>query len=305
MKLTLAPLLAASALAFASLAPCVAQAQPDEDTKIWRLQVKFLTADVENAGTDDEVHVSLNGDNDTWLDHARNDFERGDYHTYDLKLDNVATLADITRLRIRKTGSDGWCLRRVKLYVNGATIFQRDYDSCRWLDNEGGHSRTLRFSSATLRANAYWEGWTDPTSSPLRLSRSSIEHIVEGLVGDIIHGEPDVYWGNRHGSKYVAASRLNATDLRFDIDLAVDAETICPFSDPDLDVDFDLRFACDAGVVTITPRNVSAVVDCIWIANPDLSDDLPTIAFETNDFGICPDITIEADGDVVFSVPGF
>jgi len=302
MKCTRVAAAFASLLALAGLQVGAAHAQPDEGTRVWRIQIGLVTWDSSNADTDNSVHVSLAPGNLTYLDHARDDFARGDNHTYDLKLDDVADLGDITRLRIRKLGNDGWRIRRVTLLVNGRTIFRRDFDPGHWLDNANGHSRTLRFGSRTLRASDAWQGWTDPTTVPLRISRGSIEHIVEGIVGDLLHEQPDAYWGNRHGDRFVTASRLNATDLRFDVDLAVDAETICPFSDPDLDVDFDLRFTCDDGVVTIAPRNVSATVDCIWIADPDLSGDLPTITFRVDD-AFCPVITIEDDGDVVFSLP--
>ena len=71
--------LIASALAFAAWGGglTVAQAAPPPNTMpIWRLQVRFLTADVGDAGTDDSVKFELNGGNITWLDSGRDDRER-------------------------------------------------------------------------------------------------------------------------------------------------------------------------------------------------------------------------------------
>ena len=49
--------------------------------------------------------------NETWLDYARNNFEKGDIFAYDLNLGGIGEIDDITQLSISKTGSDGWCLR--------------------------------------------------------------------------------------------------------------------------------------------------------------------------------------------------
>ena len=73
------------------------------DNTVWRAELVLHTADVEDAGTDDSVFILLNsaagdtqpGGNRTWLDYARDDFERGATHSYDLGTVSVGELGDI------------------------------------------------------------------------------------------------------------------------------------------------------------------------------------------------------------------
>ena len=88
--------------------------------KAARVQLELHTGDVGDAGTDDSIQVVLSeasntGMNSTWVDYGRDDFERGDTFTYDLNLDEIPLLSDITRIRITKDGTDGWCLADFRL----------------------------------------------------------------------------------------------------------------------------------------------------------------------------------------------
>jgi hypothetical protein len=49
---------------------------------IWRAQITIQVGNVGNAGTDDGVRVELSPTNSTWLDYARDDFERNSSFTY-------------------------------------------------------------------------------------------------------------------------------------------------------------------------------------------------------------------------------
>src|SRR5688572_27399616 len=70
--------------------PRVALAAPSEDLRVWRVQIRFVTDGASNMGTDDDVEVSLNDGNHTWVDYGRDDFETGDDFTYDLLLTNIS-----------------------------------------------------------------------------------------------------------------------------------------------------------------------------------------------------------------------
>jgi hypothetical protein len=103
-------------------APCYSTRDP---RRVWRLQITFHTADVSDAGTHDCVRVRLTSLNETWLDYSRDDFERGDVFTYDLNLDHVSDLSDISLLDIYKDDDNGWCLQEFSLLVNGVPIYNQ------------------------------------------------------------------------------------------------------------------------------------------------------------------------------------
>lgn len=290
--------LGAGAAALALICAAPVQAQPSEDTVVWRAQVRFRTCDSEHGGTNNSVRVSLNRSNFTWLDHPGHDFGRNDIHSYDLRLDNLATLDDITRLRVRKTGSDGWCIESVSLLINNQRIFRDTQD--RTLDNDNGHSLWFTINRDTLRANASWEDWVDPTTLPMTLSRRTIEHRIIALVGDGIHGTA-LEWNGLDGDRYVRVSRLDADELHVEVELEADDG----FFYPDADIEFDLRFSCADEVISITPRDFEVTV--YWPLDEDDANDILDAfrdAVETVPFPVplCPDITIQDDGDVVFDL---
>ena len=96
------PLLLALTLLLGTFGP--ASAAPGESMRVWRAQVRFVTSSNSDAGTDDDVQVSLNDSNRTWLDYGRDDFETGDTFTYDLLLTNLHTLTDIKR-QLKESGT--------------------------------------------------------------------------------------------------------------------------------------------------------------------------------------------------------
>jgi hypothetical protein len=281
-----------------------AAAAPAENMPIWRVQIGLVTCDEANADTDNTVQVSLNADNVTLLDHARDDFARGDNHSYDLNLSGVRQISDIDWLRIAKDGNDGWCIERFALYINGARIYSSGTVRV-VLDNADGNTRVLSVRGQDLRASAAWRAYTDPTSLPLTFDHGALEHRVEGLVGDAIRGT-GVYWGGRHGRQSVEITQVNATDLHVDVDLAYEVDVL---PDPDVDMDFDLRFSCQGGVVSITPRNLNIVVGSAGIDQAvnqlygSLEDRFGgALAPLTFPVPLCPSITIQDDGDVVFGL---
>jgi hypothetical protein len=229
---------------------------PSESSPVWRAQLRIAVCDVQDAKTDDPVKAELNESSVTWLDYARNDFERGSTFTYDLLLSNVSTLADITKLRVAKTGDNGVCLESLTLKVNGKTIFSHAFSPRRWLD---GSHRSVTFSSAELRGSAQWAGYTLPIPS-LSISRSELESRIEAMAGTFIHGN-DLYWGRLHG-RGVEVSRKSSSTIHGDLDLAYRLDN---WFDPEVDIDFDVRI-CKDGQVSVAVQNVDVDVDSPWYA---------------------------------------
>jgi hypothetical protein len=289
----------AGAIAWTLIGVSPAAAQPSEETGVWRLQVTFHTCDSNNADTDNSVNVSLNSANFTGLDRPGDDFERDQQRTYDLKLDGVGKLEDITRFRVRKSGGDAWCIDSFSLRVNGAEIFRSSTNRTLRSDDEARFTIT----GDTMRASGVWQGWTDPTSLPLTIDREQIEQRVTAIVGDAMQGN-ELMFGGMQGDRYVEAERRDADELRIDLDLEADV-TPDPFDDPNVDVDFRLRFTCADGVITITPRAFSVTVS--WpLGEGEAEEILDTLVASAPalpiDLGFCPTITIEENGDVVFDL---
>jgi len=283
---------------------------PPENLPIWRVQFKLRTANVKDAGTDDDIKVELNNKHTNWIDYARDDFERNDTFTYDLVLDNVKFLSNITQIKITKTGSDAWCLRSFELLVNGKTIYFQDFGSSgRWIGD--GHPSVYTVDYATLRNNNYWKNYTLP-SIPMLITRAEIESRIEAIIGNYIHGTR-LYWGHLHG-RGVEAWKKNGKTLHFDLDLALEVKY---WFDPEVDIDFDLNISCTNGKIVLGTSNFDADVDWDWFTDivtlsivnlvsdkmaKKLTSSLQTFSY-TNNTGlpICPNITVKDNGDIQFS----
>ncbi|MBM4245154.1 MAG: hypothetical protein FJ148_15285 [Deltaproteobacteria bacterium] len=261
-----------------------AQAAPPETMPIFRAQLTVRTCDVTNAQTNDPVFASLNGSNSTALDYGRNDFERNDTFTYDLVRNGVATVSDVTRLRISKTGSNGLSICRLDLRLNGALIFTQTFPATGagrlFLDGSGA-SRARTITGATLRASQTWATYTPPFP-PFVLARAEMESRIEALAGTRISGQI-VRWGQRKGPRFVEATRDDANTLHLDLDLEEDTRnaiasrpflsgvssaigfierfTPVPLPNPAVDVDFDVTITCDDGMLDFAVGGASVDVD--------------------------------------------
>jgi hypothetical protein len=245
----------------------------------YRVQVRVTTGDVGDAGTDDDVAVSVSGPGagrqggTTWLDTGADDFERNTTRTYDLaRLDGIENSGDIHGLVLFKHGSDDWCLQGVALLVDGREVFSTDFGPpCQWLRTSAASGGLVTHDM--LRADPRFTSFTVPVpdltfhpdgsvSAVVRLDRTELESRVEAMVGHSIHGTP-AYWGHLHG-RPVEVSPLHAGAVEVDLDLAGDVWA----SDPEVDIDFTLSAATrkvgadwllDLGVA-----NVRAEVDLAW-----------------------------------------
>lgn len=298
-------------------------AAPPAATPVWRAQFVLVVADVSDAGTDDDVQVQLNPFNSTWLDYARNDYERNSSFTYDLMLTNVRQLGDITMLRVYKNKTNAICVRSMTLVINGRTIYNKVFGNtqttCLWLDNGDGHPSSYTVSSATLRAHPSWTGYVQP-AVPTALSRSELESRIEGAVGDRIKSN-DLMWGNASYNLFgrgVEVTKKTSKSVHVDLDLAYDLPG--PYN-PEVDVDFDVVFSCASGKITARGTNYDAHLNSIvydYLKNllpgfgADLLDKLTNYVIKglvdalsiSGQFGgTCPLITVTDTANVVFTKP--
>jgi hypothetical protein len=243
-----------------------------------RLRLRIRTANVSDANTDDDVHVSLRDQDNggTWLNYGRDDFERNDEFTYELSLDDlfdgIQDLSEINHLYILKPGDDGWCIQSLTLVAdtlggvdNGVELFSQQFGStsstCRWLD---GSQSDLVIGRNQLRAHTAWQSYRKP-SPPLSLLRLDLARRIEGMVGDIIHdgvyvdlfplymGTLGISWeGNAlDGDSYVAVSRKDAERAHVTFNLDVDTPGPGGVSGR---LSFDLRFTGECRTATSPAR---------------------------------------------------
>ena len=245
------------------------------DYRVWRAQLVVRTTDRSDANTDDSVSVSLNGSsvpsgNLTWLDYGRDDFERGTEYTYDLNLDAIDDMSDITRINLTKEGDDGLCISGLALKVNGIEVFNQDFGAaanCKVLDSDSGHSRTHSVSHDELRAHPAWSSYNHDAALfalAFGIPNAELESRVESMVGHGLH-DTELHWGHIYGDAVEVTRGCPAgvepcTTAHVDLDLAKDSW----LPDPEVDVDFDLDFVCSDGALTITTSNLEVDADSEW-----------------------------------------
>jgi hypothetical protein len=232
-----------------------ALAAPSESLQVWRMQIFFQTSSHGDAATDDTIRVEVN-DNplvQTALDSPKDDFERSSQHTYELRLNGINTLSDLRYLKIFKDGSDGWCIKSLRLIVNGNPILIDTFPgSGHWLDNEGGASRTLLYSDWELRGSPTWQNYTPLYWAPYIPDMATR---LEGIVGHHITGNalawgPELYGACVGGPCAVEVSRKNDTTLHVDLDLEINLP---------VDVDFDAEVLCGNGTLSFQLKNITFV----------------------------------------------
>lgn len=118
---------------------------------ITSLIVKTKTKSSAGSATDDNVYFGI-GTREWLLDNPnRNDFERGRTDTFVLQERAGLQVEDIRRIRLRKTGTNGWRPESIKVYVNkpsasGTPFYQGTVN----LLLDGG-------SGAEQKAGLYWQ----------------------------------------------------------------------------------------------------------------------------------------------------
>jgi PLAT/LH2 domain-containing protein len=243
----------------------------------YRVQMRITTGNVSDAGTDDDVSVSVTGPTSatggrTWVDHGRDDFERADTHDYDLVLAGVDELGDIESVAIEQQGDDDWCLQRFSLLVDGVVAYSQNYATCVWIGADSSRT-SVSVPHAGLRAAASWTTFQAPVppfevgpstiTARMVIPRVELEQRIEGFVGHSIHGT-DAYWGELHGRAVEATRRIDRI-VDVDLDLAGDVPVL---ADPEVDVDFQLAVTAQVvngrANVDVTMQNLRVQVDFSW-----------------------------------------
>jgi hypothetical protein len=158
------------------------------------------------------------------------------------------------------------------LKVNGIEVYSEDFSTlsggCRWIDHDDGHYPAYVVSHARLRAHAAWQGYNHDVALAI-LAFSGIPNAelvsrLESMTGDMIH-DNELYWGHLHGAavevtRGCPAGAEPCQTLHVNLDLA--ADVFGP--DPEVNVEFDLTFACADGHLSVTSSNEVIDVDSDW-----------------------------------------
>lgn len=236
-----------------------------EDIPVYRLQVQFVTADVTDAGTDDNVFLTMNSTmTPYYLNLSGDDRERKSDEKYDLVTNEIQFLRDIKDITITKSGTDGWGVKSFTLIVNGFVVFQKDYSSPQWIDGDDQRSPILTFSSNALRSAGLWNsnnGRTQIFMPPRSYTKLDIKNIVESFIGGKnIPQRSRTFWGDydgyntRFGDDVEVKFRNNQT---VSVDLDLELRDDAPYPDTEIDDDFDIVVSCSSGKPTVTIQNYS------------------------------------------------
>jgi len=265
--------------------------QPRSNDLIYRAQIEIQTCNRKHAETDDAIGVRLNQQNNTWLDYSRNDFERNSTFTYDLMLERVRYIEDISKIELHKRGSHGVILRKFVLRVNGRAIYSKDFgSSCHTLDNDSGYKRSYTVSSNQLRSHSSWQSYDQPPLPPA-ISRAEIISRIEGIVGNAfrtIDTPVPVKWD---GSNAVKVSRRGPQSLSVKVDLKASIKYL---PDDSFDVLFDINLQCNNGRIVI--ESTRPRTDGLTIGDRTLGDRI--IVNMNLGASSCPQIQVTNNGDV-------
>lgn len=290
-----------------------------ENVPVWRIRLEVKTDTKKNANTDSSINVRLNNNMGTyWLDRGGDDREKGRTDVYHIVTEKVKKISDIKYLKLTTSGKDGWCVKSIALKINNieTPVYKKTFSNCHWIDRDSGHAPVYNINSSTLRRYAQFK-WTSQNRNiwlpPFNIPRSTLEGLVEGVMGNEIHSIKNLDWGKKGGRAYVEAKKGSGTrTVHFDLDFKYKLKR---WFDPSVDVDFDLVFSCVSNKIKLEAKKVKVKIKgnrvLNWLTlglqkaifkvaqNKIKIDD--RILGQVN-AGFCPRVIIENDGGVRFTL---
>ncbi|MFN8278812.1 MAG: PLAT/LH2 domain-containing protein [Saprospiraceae bacterium] len=239
------------------------------DLKIQYISFTVQTANLEDAGTDDYVYIQLNDNmKPFYLNKSGDDFERNKLDFYIFADPAIKTVRDIKYLKIGKSGSDGWALKKISLDINGATFYSTTFSNL-WLDNTPGKSLTKLIPGTALNGSFSLAYSRLPNIHKVEaiMPFPRIKTIVETIVGSgLIKITPQAVvtcaaWGNTTGINTLFGEAVElayeAPDkLKVDLDLQYKLNNA---PNPEYDVDIVLQ-----NVLNTAPGNIIITPESSW-----------------------------------------
>ena len=201
-----------------------------------RLQACLSTDGRQDAGTDDDVWISVNGGTPHLIDSHIDDFERN--HTarcHDLPFETMTSpeMARIAELRqvtlgLRRTSdADDWCAASLRLVINDridVPIFDRPENGCHWFGADVGGAQVFKrefpvrvdratVDEATPKLEAMYR-----RGEAHRLATREIRSRLEGRAGHNVARSTMLTWRDRRLS---IAGRVVGDRVRYVVNLPV------------------------------------------------------------------------------------
>lgn len=262
--------------------------------RVWRLQLRVKVADFQGAGLlddplrvfdDEPLHVYVGGVK-TILDYGRDDFARNDEFTYDLNIEHLNQLSDITNLLISTRSTDPLYLEEFTFLINQQEVFSRHFGSTPDSALLIGDSYMVEFEE--LRNHQSWRQFVNHSVNFLGLilaplivdlpdgrrqlviPAKDLVSRTESLVGHLLNADEETRKWFRWGyitDGAVEVSKANDQTLHFDLDLEGKLNN---WPNPSVDLDFDIELAtkCDNATriltVDLTSKNFTSNTDFTW-----------------------------------------
>ena len=240
--------------------------------KFSRVRLELQVADVDDAGTDDLVGVSLNDtywSNFTGLSYSHDDLERNSTFRYDLEFRNLGDLHDIANITIKKYGEDGLCLRSFQLLLDEQPVFSRTFgntsSTCRWLDGSSETTGQHHVTHAELRATPAFTSFQP--GGALTVGQEELEERLEGIMGNLIWNNDDVKWGKIYDEAVSVSAHSTLSD-HLVVDYDLEGVGWGPNPEVDIDLHLQVQFVDNGGVwqLSIASTYFAANVDFDWWA---------------------------------------
>lgn len=308
-----------------------AYTKADYSIPIWRLQLVVKVANLDNADSNDEFGISLEGLTwtYTYMDYARQNLNRNATCSFDLNLNHVEDINDISNFMLQKIGGDKLLIESFCLLANNAgtsdTLFSQYFGRTNATAlNLGGYSVSHEELWGSENWNTFVQASLDSDTHnipSIEFSNGQVQVVIkkaellsrlEARIGHELHADPRlkgrVAWGKLFGEG-VEMTRKNNNTFAVDLDLKA---IIDYFFDQEVDVDFELSFEKECTedgdlVLKINSFNYktnwddSKLLELLNIETPDLPEIEQEIAFDLPEGVSCDNlqVSLNADGDLV------
>ncbi|MEM6734584.1 MAG: fibronectin type III domain-containing protein [Bacteroidota bacterium] len=233
---------------------------------VWRVQLKVVVADLKNAGTDNLMMATLKTADGvvpipTYMDYGRDDFERNKTYEYDLNFDGIKEMADIIGFSLHSYESgDKLLVKEIALVVNHHEVFRRFFGDTSSTAFEISEFSGYNVEYEELTGYVMWQNYRDAVGllpsfaifplideidgqNALIIKNEQLVSRIEGLVGHMIHSDPEIEgkmkWGKLNGPAVeIKKKSINSVSVDLDMQAKVNNNF-----DPSLDIDFDISFS--------------------------------------------------------------
>jgi hypothetical protein len=242
-----------------------------ENMLVYRIEIKLVTGRGSGAGTDDPVYVQLNNeDQHFYLVKGKDNFTEGGSDTYEFISKKIIYVKDIQFIKFGVGGEDGVCITKIELFINNSLVFNKTFPGTTGQCVDVTASSLLpayEIPGEELRRHGSWKYKSSDGKEripPHIASKDWLLLLIEASIGNRLYQEGGKFqWGTESfvigfgtlwGKAVEAEYSIYGSLLKVDLDLEMDHRG----KNQEVDVDFNLRFKCNNGMVEITVDGIEA-----------------------------------------------